>query len=185
MSTLAMDHTVPLQLVSQHVTHADRASRRVGVVAVVGAAFAAWASSWLTKAVVRIVDKQACDFQDQAIWFAGMANAVSALPIGDALDSEFVLGDRLRALEDRTSELRTELTKLVAVRATRTGSAHGPKMEAVRRVISALEEVGDNAGDLRAALQAYESSRSVIARAARRVCTTPDELTSELHDFTV
>ena len=185
MSLLAMDRQLSFQLVTQHVSHADRSRRWMGVVTTIGGHFASWANRRMTAAVVGIIDRYVSDFRDQAIWFSGMANKIGELPIGEPIDPDFVMGDRLRLLEERLSGSRAELLAALEQRGQRTGETSGPKMDAVRRVLAALEAVEDSAGDLRASLQAYEASRSTLARASRKVCNTPDELTADLHEHTL
>ena len=178
MSVLTMDDPVTRRLVLQHVASAEKARDQVIRDSRIGNFILTVAAAFLGRPIAKRMNALAAKFQDQAIWFTGLASKISASPVTDAID-DYSLIEKMRTMEQEMVDFHGWIEGFMARHEKVVGNQRGKTMDAARCLLAGCVALRDACSDLRGALQAYEASREVIARAGRRVATTPAELEAE------
>lgn len=185
MSALTMDDPTTARLVLRHIASAERARDYIRAKPFFGRVLSSWLWAIIGKPMAKRMDVQACKFQDQAIWFTGLASKVAASPVSDTLLGGYETIDRLRGFEEDMNSFLDWVKNFPAQFKRDTGIDIGWLADPGGRLVAAALELRDACSDLRGALQAYEASREVIGRAGRRIAANPNELDSELQELSL
>lgn len=182
MSALTMDDPVTRRLVLQHVASAEKARDQVIRDSRFGNLILAVAAAVLGRPLAKRMNALAAKFQDQAIWFTGLASKIAASPATDAI-GDYSMVEKMQAMEEEMVAFYGWTEDFMARHEQMLGNRNGKAMDAARCLLAGIAALRDASADLRGALQAYEASREVISRAGRRVATTPAELDAELQQL--